>query len=182
VPVNVSAAQVKVDAQRQTDVEQARVNVLVQELDAKSKNEGVAVELEKALKRIEADQAIGVAQAQAMGQGLSSANFTIYGSQQMLETILGGFTTGQMLKHVAVGATAGGDQNPINGLLAGAKDLLGQLIPGMKQDGKGGVQLNITAEKLALVRQFAGANPVAKGMIESLFPGILAEGATPAAE
>ena len=88
VPVNVSAEQVKVEA--------SRVEVLTKELAAKSEHAAISKELEIALATIQAEKEVGIAKAKALGEGLSSANMTIWGDATTAEKISNAFTNGQM--------------------------------------------------------------------------------------
>lgn len=182
VPINVKQKEVEVDALRQKDVEQARVDVMTRELEVKTRNQEVAVQLQQALKLIEAGQAIGVAQANALGQALASANLTFYGSKEMLENVLAGFQKGQSIQHVVAGLTVGGDKNPVNSLLAGTQDILGKMLPGAgsepKADGKGGFTLHMTPEIIAMAKGLAATNPQAANILQLFAPQIFADAPT----
>lgn len=87
VPVNVAAEQVKVD--------QARVEVLKQELEAKAANESVAVQLQVAEFMITAMKEIGVEQAKAMGTAMSSAKIQVWGDPEAVKKLTDSFANGQ---------------------------------------------------------------------------------------
>ena len=87
VPVLVAGEQVNVD--------QRRVAVLTQELEAKSKNQQVAIELQVQLAKIEAEKQAEIARAQAWGEAMAKAHVQIWGDASVLAQMQGAFATGQ---------------------------------------------------------------------------------------
>ncbi len=139
VPVNVAAEQVAVDAKRQTEVEQARVNVLQQELKAKADHEIVSVELEKAKLTISALRDVGVEEAKAMGFALSQSNLNIFGDTTTVERIGQMFRDGQGVGALVKGLTGGkfGIDDLIEvGGAALAKVAASKLLPKTKEEGE----------------------------------------------
>jgi uncharacterized membrane protein YqiK len=87
VPVEVDKARVIVEA--------SRVTVLKSELEAKASFDKVSITLEISKKELDVQQAIGVAQAEALGTALGTANMNIWGTGQTFETIANSFFKGQ---------------------------------------------------------------------------------------
>lgn len=88
---------VPVEVQRQgVEVERARVEVMKNELAAKAEFETIAKGLQVELAQIEAGKAIGLAFAQALGDGLSAANLTIWGDPSSVSKISEAFMNGQL--------------------------------------------------------------------------------------
>lgn len=85
---------VQVERQR-VEVRNAEVDVLTRELEAKSANEGISVQLQSTLALIDAWKSAEIARAEAMGRALSAANMTIYGDPQTLATLNKSFSQGQ---------------------------------------------------------------------------------------
>lgn len=118
VPVNVDNSRVNVDVRRQTEVEQARVDVLKQELEAKDIHERVAVELEKFLELMGSVQSIGVEQAKAVGQGLSEANMTLFGDPDLFNRFASNFGAGAGVSGLFQGIFGSdGDDNVLGNVL-----------------------------------------------------------------
>jgi len=112
VPVLVAAEQV--------GVEQRRVEVLKQELSAKSANETIAVQLQVELAKIAAEKEAKIAAAQAWGAALSKANIQIWGDGNTLAQMQGAFATGQAHgKYV---------ETLLDGIPQGAKDTTAELV------------------------------------------------------
>jgi flotillin len=87
IPVEVQKELVKVEAER--------VMVLEKELKAKSEHAAVSVKLETDLSQINADKEIGIANANALGQALSSADIKIIGDASTLNSVYGQFHEGK---------------------------------------------------------------------------------------
>jgi|GEM_PF-3581415 len=138
VPVEVNAREVEIDRQRV-------IEVTIPELEAKSKNEKIAFELEVQRFRIEADQAIGVALATAMGEALGSANLNVYGGPDTVARIMQSFMTGQ-----AQGKYVAGLLETTPGVVTdAAQDLVGAATSSLKSVGEMGA---------ALVKKYAGVD------------------------
>jgi uncharacterized membrane protein YqiK len=127
VPVNVDNEQVTVEARRQKEAEQERVSVLLQELKAKATYEQVAVELEQALKLIDAARDVGVAGAEAFGQALGDANVTLFGDPDTMEQFSRRYFGGVGVNAFAQGLLAGGDGPVTTGLQTVMSRLAGRL-------------------------------------------------------
>jgi len=69
--------------------------VLTRELEAKTANEGISVQLQSTLALIDAWKEAEIARAQALGNALAAANMTIYGDPQTLATLNKSFAQGQ---------------------------------------------------------------------------------------
>jgi uncharacterized membrane protein YqiK len=93
---NKALAMVPVEvARNQVSVDQAKVDVLKNELAAKTANEKMAFELEVRRLEIAANRDARIAIAQAMGQALAAANMTIYGDPGTFQRMMGAFVNGQ---------------------------------------------------------------------------------------
>ena len=103
VPVQVAAKQVEVD--------QARVQVVRSELEAKSQNEKMAFDLQVALAQIEANKQVQIETAKAMGAGLAAANMTIYGDPNTFRQMADSFTNGQKAGQFVQGLVSSTPQN-----------------------------------------------------------------------
>ena len=99
IPVQVKNAEV--------DVDQRKVEVLKQELEAKTANAAIAGELQRALAAINADKEARVAFAQAMGQALAAAKMTIWGDPEALKRVTDSFMSGQATGQFLGGLAAG---------------------------------------------------------------------------
>jgi flotillin len=95
IPVNVAAAQVKVD--------QSKVEVLKLELETKTANQRLSFELEVQKAKIAAERDVRIALATAMGQALSASDFKIYGDPVTAAKMLAMFTSGQEYAQVIDG-------------------------------------------------------------------------------
>jgi hypothetical protein len=93
---NKALAMVPVEvARNQVSVDQAKVDVLKNELAAKTANEKMAFELEVKRLEIAANRDARIAIAQAMGQALAAADMTIYGDPGTFQRMMGAFVNGQ---------------------------------------------------------------------------------------
>jgi hypothetical protein len=126
VPVNVDNEQVTVEARRQKEAEQERVSVLLQELKAKATYEQVAVELEQALKLIDAARDVGVAGAEAFGQALSEADVTLFGDPDTMEQFSRRYFSGVGVNAFADGLFGNGSGAVKGGIQSALSRLLGR--------------------------------------------------------
>jgi len=147
VPVNVSAEQVAVDAKRQNEVEKARVDVLQQELSAKSEHEKVSIELETTLATLRVLEAIGVEGAKAYGASMSSAHIQVFGDTETLGKINKSFYGGLGAMKLLEGVIAGDGESPVGQI----GDMLGGLIRRVKAGD--------TAGLIEKVQELAAENP-----------------------
>ncbi len=127
VPVNVENEQVTVDARRQKEAEQQRVSVLLQELKAKATYEQVSVELEQALKFIDAARDVGVAGAEAFGHAFANANVTLFGDPDTMEQFSRRYFSGVGVDAFAQGLLGGGDGPVATSLQTVLSGLTGRL-------------------------------------------------------
>lgn len=115
VPVQVKAAD--------QEVEKVRVEVLKQELEAKSANSAISADLEKALATIIADKEARIAMAVAMGQALAAAKMTIWGDPDALRRVTGSFMNGQTHGHYVEGLASSVPSDVKELAMAGATSL-----------------------------------------------------------
>ena len=175
VPVNVAAKQVEVDAQRQNEVEAARITNLTNELKAKGDYTEVSVQLEQAIKFIQAIEAIGVAQAEAVGKGLEKANMTLYGDPAMLNKFTDGFGSG--LKANALINTLLGKDGQLGSLLSLAVPLA-KMAMGGKEEGI----IAKAGDLITKLQDIAGENPRVLTLIGQLQEAIKSPVAEPVSE
>lgn len=145
VPVNVSKAQVEVNAQQ--------VEVTGKELKYKAEFSQVSITLETNLAGIEAQKEVGKAFAEAMGTAFSKANLNIWGDGNTAKDMMSMFSQGQG-KYIQLKAlTDGGNAN--NPVREEAKELVKDYISGLKTAMEvTGVAENISTEVKALVTEF----------------------------
>lgn len=98
VPVNVDREQV--------NVERARVDNNREDLKNKSEFDKIARDLQIELAKIEADKEANIARAKALGEALSKANMTMYGSNDTLAQMLSAFHKGQGIGQLVNGLTS----------------------------------------------------------------------------
>jgi flotillin len=121
IPVEVTGREVEIAKQRVMEV-------TIPELEAKSKNEKIAFELEVRKLEIEAKQAIGVALATAMGEALGSANLNVYGGPDTVARIMQSFMAGQEMGKYAEGVMVTTPEEVKDTV----KDLVGSVSGGLK--------------------------------------------------
>ncbi len=117
---------VEVEAER-VEVERKRVEVLESELAARSKHEGVAVELEKFRILIQGQVEMAKAQSEAMGLALSEAKMTIWGDPDTVTQMAEGFHRGQSMGSLLQGV-AKALPDDLKGLLDGVFDAVGNKL------------------------------------------------------
>ena len=136
---------VQVDAER-VAVEGKRVEVLKQELQAKSENAAVSVELEMRLAMIHAMKEAEIAKANAWGEAMAKANITMFGDPEMMAKMNAQYYQGQGLSRMLEGA--------------------GETLPEWAKAGLGAMtQIAVekfTAKEPAPVAPVAPASPVQK--------------------
>lgn len=145
VPVNVSREQVAVDQKRV-------VEVTIPELQAKNEFQEAAIQLELGKLRIEADKAIGIEQAKAMGQALSSAEMQIFGDPQTVSTMWDRFTKGMATAKEAEGLIRNMDpktRETLTALFKGVKDTIVSGLGSIFGKTLKPEQLDELAEKIA---------------------------------
>jgi hypothetical protein len=113
-PVLVAQESVKVDqlkalipveaARQQVDVERAQADVERARLANQAEFETIARELALAMRRIEAEETVGVAHAQAMGVALSSTQMQIFGDPATLTAFMQSMSRGQQFGALINGA------------------------------------------------------------------------------
>jgi len=129
VPINVKAREVEVDAQRVETVDKPTVEVLKSRLFAQNEYTAVSVELEKYRIMWEAIKEALVAQANAVGQALSSADMKLFGSPEMLSSFTSKFGMGVGLNALLESALGGNGQD-LGGILGTATaKAVGALTP-----------------------------------------------------
>ncbi|HEY3266864.1 MAG TPA: SPFH domain-containing protein [Armatimonadota bacterium] len=113
---------VQVERER-VNVKQAEVAVEAQALENRQKFAEAGIELEIQRLRISADRDVQMALAQAIGQSLSSAKMTLYGTPDMASSMLQSMAKGMGVRHAIAGFTgnghdleADGEANPLEGL------------------------------------------------------------------
>jgi hypothetical protein len=105
----VARSRVEVDA-AQVAVEKQRVEVEAQALANREKYGRAAIEFELGKLRIQASKDTQVAAAQALGQFLAKANFTLFGDPESARRVLEGFVKGMGLGRTIEGFLAGTDE------------------------------------------------------------------------
>jgi len=155
VPVNVSKAQVEVNAQQ--------VEVTGKELKYKAEFEKISVTLETTLAGINAEKEVGIAFAHSIGEAFSKANMNIWGDGQTVAHMMKSFTDGQgkFIQLKALG-NGGDDRNVIR---EEAKELVTAYLNGQKTAMEVmGAAENVSTEVKSLVQEFitsGGGNTLA---------------------
>jgi flotillin len=124
VPVNVARSQVDVEAAK-VGVERQRVEVQAQALANREKYSSAALEFELGKLRIEASRETQVAIAQALGEFLGKANFTMFGDPESAQRMLGSYFQGMGLGKMLDGFVAGTDGE--------SKNVLGRVGEGVSE-------------------------------------------------
>jgi len=139
VPVEVDREQVSVEA--------ARVEVLKNELEAKTAAQEVSIGLEIAKLQISAGQAVGQEMAKSIGQFMAAADFNIFGDPETLANMVEKFGSGL----------------GVSQMLAGLKDgspLIGDLLEAGIQAGTAGAKALKTKAEEAVTEGSKDKKPV----------------------
>lgn len=114
-------------AMKQVEVNRAQVDVDRSKLENQSEFEGIARELQVDLAKIDADKAARIAQAEAMGAALASAQMKIFGDPAALTEVMQAFSRGQTMGSLANGLADGISPEVLAALSAG----LGPIVTSM---------------------------------------------------
>jgi flotillin len=113
-------------------VERERVEVERENLKNQAEYQDIAKELQIALKQIEADQAIRVAQAESFGHALSQSDMRIWGDPTTLSAMMNGFTRGQANGHFLQGLVQS-TPTEVEQMVGGAVTGLGSFLSGLSE-------------------------------------------------
>ncbi len=114
------------------NVERERVEVERESLKNQAEYQEISKELQIALKNIEADQAVRVAQAEAFGQALGQADMRIWGDPTTLTAMMNGFTRGQENGHFLQGLVQS-TPTEIEELVSGTVTGVGGFLSGLAE-------------------------------------------------
>lgn len=121
---------VQVERER-VNVKQAEVAVEAQALENRQKFAQAGIELEIQRLRISADRDIQMALASAIGQSLSSAKMTLYGTPDMAASMLQSMAKGMGVRNTIEGFThneTNGSGDGLSGLMEGLADIMSPLV------------------------------------------------------